>query len=93
MKYYINLVILAVFLIGCSAGDKSTEALNQPTENEKIAIAKLEKIHSDIEIGLNIGEYKEKVSDAKFALEQVNSDSKIANSLDKAIEGHIIALD
>ncbi|MGK7896781.1 MAG: hypothetical protein AB4372_25005 [Xenococcus sp. (in: cyanobacteria)] len=86
MKHIIKIATIVAILTACSA-------VNQPTENEKTAIAKLERIHSDLELGLNIGEYKQKVSDAKFSVEQVNKDSEIIDSLDKAVEGHSLALD
>ncbi|MDM3847038.1 MAG: hypothetical protein PT116_18895 [Aphanizomenon gracile PMC638.10] len=78
---------LSISLIACS----NTES-KENLEKEKIALTSLKKLHSKIELGINIKDYSESLQEAKFAVEQITVDSESSKLMKSSLERHILAL-
>lgn len=88
VKYLFTLTCLTLSLISCGKA--------VPPE-AKDAIAAFQKIDSRVELGINITDYLNQVSEAKFALEKYkalpDTNKSISTALESALKAHVQALD
>lgn len=89
IKYLFALSCLTLALVSCGKASPSPEA--------KEAIAGFQKIDSRVELGINITDYLNQVSEAKFTLEKYkalpNANKSAVTALESSLNAHISALD
>lgn len=89
MKHLFALSCLTLALVSCGKAS--------PPPEVKDAIAAFHKIDSRVELGINITDYLNQVSEAKLALEKYkalsNADKSTVTALESALTAHISALD